>query len=95
MSRGPLGTDASAITACRLLKYMERHKVHVAVPNTPQDFETKTQVLMNLTSTYISAAEPYLPKNGSEGPWRPKRNPIADMVHAKWGSTTNGLQFSS
>lgn len=88
-----LGTDATAIIACRLLKYMEKQNVHVAVPKTPKDFKTKTQAMMKLSSTYITAAEPYLPKFGSEGPWRPTRDPIPDMVHARWGNITKGLNF--
>lgn len=88
-----LGTDATATIACRLLKHMERQNVNVAMPKTPKDFGTKTQVMMKLSSTYISAAEPYLPKYGSEGPWRPRRDPIPDMVHAQWGNVTKGLQF--
>lgn len=88
-----LGVDATATIACRLLKHMERQGVQVAVPKTPEDFQTKTQVMMKLSSTYLSAAEPYMPKYGSEGPWRPRRDPIPDMVHAQWGNITKGLQF--
>lgn len=90
-----LGVDASATIVCRLLKHMESRNTRVAVPKTPESFHTKTQTMMKLSSTYIAAAEPYMPKYGSEGPWRPRRDPISDMLHAQWGNVTKGLYFLS
>lgn len=90
-----LGADETALIACRLLKYMERHGVHVAVPKTPEAFQTKTQKLWNLSSTYVVATEANLPKYGSEGPWRPRGTVFLDLMHAKWGNITKGLQLLS
>lgn len=90
-----LGVDASATIACRLLKHMESQNMHVAVPRTCENVHSNTQTMMKLSSTYIAAAEPHMPKYGSEGPWRPRADPIADMLHAQWGSVTKGLQLLS
>lgn len=88
-----LGADSTATIMCRLLKYMERQGTRVAVPCTPQGSELKTQSMWKMTSTYVLAAEPYLPKYGFEGPWRPRRYFISDIIHAQWGNVTKGLKF--
>lgn len=88
-----LGADETATIACRLLEYMEKQGTHVAVPRTPAGFQTGKQPLMRLSSTYITAAEHRLPKYGSQGPWRPRRHFILDMIHARWGNITEGLEF--
>ena len=88
-----LGADSTATIMCRVFKYMEWLGSHVAVPRTPPDSKFKTQPMWKLSSTYILAAEPYLPKYGFEGPWRPRRYFISDIIHAQWGNVTKGLQF--
>lgn len=90
-----LGVDSTATIMCRLLKYMEKQGARVALPRTPLGSKTETQTIWKLSSTYRLAAEPYLPKYGSEGPWRPRRHFIADMIHAQWGNVTKGLEFRS
>ncbi|KUI64105.1 FAD-containing monooxygenase EthA [Cytospora mali] len=90
-----MGGDETALIARRLLEYMGRQGTHVAVPKTPSGFQTKTQTIWKLSSTYVLASEKNLPKYGSEGPWRPRRSVIPDLMHAKWGNITKGLQFLS
>lgn len=87
------GADKTAIILRRLLRYMERKGVHVAVPRAPEGFQTETQAMWKLSSTYALAAEDNLPKYGSDGPWRPGRSVIPDLLHAKWGNITKGLQL--
>ncbi|KAK7743938.1 hypothetical protein SLS53_003960 [Cytospora paraplurivora] len=89
------GADETAIILRRLLQYMERKGVRVAVPRTPEGFQTETQTMWKLSSTYALAAENNLPKYGSDGPWRPRRSVIPDLLHAKWGDITKGLQLFS
>lgn len=89
-----LGVDSTSTIMYRLFKYMKKHGTRVAVPKTTPGFETKTQtIIWDLSATYRLAAESYLPKYGSEGPWRPRRYFIMDMIHAQWGNVTNGLEF--
>lgn len=90
-----VGVDETARIACRLLRHMEACGARVAVPRTPEGFETERQSMWKLTSTYVRATEPRLPKYGSEGPWRPRGNIFLDLIHAKWGNITRGLQFLS
>lgn len=90
-----LGVDSTSTVMYRLFKYMKKQGTRVAVPKTTPGFETKTQTIWDLSATYRLAAEPSLPKYGSEGPWRPRRYFIADMIHAQWGNVTNGLKFLS
>lgn len=87
------GADKTAIILRRLLRHMERKGVQVAVPRAPEGFQTETQAMWKLSSTYALAAEDNLPKYGSDGPWRPGRSVIPDLLHAKWGNITKGLQL--
>lgn len=90
-----LGVDSTATVMCRVLKHMEKQGTRVVVPRMTPGTEQRTQTIWNLSSTYRLASEPYLPKYGSEGPWRPRRYFIPDMVHAQWGNVTKGLEFHS
>lgn len=85
-----LGVDSTATIMCRLLQ-----GPHVALPRTPPGFKSETQTIWKLSLTYRIAAEPYIPKYESEGPWRPRRQFIADMIHGQWGNVAKGLKFRS
>lgn len=88
-----MGADDTAFIICRLLKSMEKHNVHVAVPRLPRDTDMEKQSAWELTSTYVKAAEEQLPKYGTEGPWRPRNHVINDYIHARHGDVTSGLHF--
>ncbi|KAG8164075.1 hypothetical protein KVR01_005993 [Diaporthe batatas] len=90
-----LGVDSTATIMCRVLKHMEREGTRVVVPKTRPGSEHKTQTIWKLSSTYRLASEPYLPKYGSDGPWKPRRHFIYDTIHARWGNVTEGLEFLS
>ncbi|KAH8652290.1 hypothetical protein BX600DRAFT_386917 [Xylariales sp. PMI_506] len=90
-----LGADDTAFIVCRLLSYMQRNRIQVAVPRMSRDTKIKPHSTWDLTSTYVKAAEKRLPKYGSSGPWRPKNNVLNDYLHARWGNITNGLHFAA
>lgn len=90
-----LGADETALIMCRLLKQMEGKDKNLAVPRTPDGFETEKQAMWKLSSTYASAGNQSLPKYGNRGPWRPRGNVLLDLIHARWGNVTEGLQFFS
>lgn len=90
-----VGVDETARIAVRLLRHMEARGMRVAVPRTPEGFATERQSMWKLTSTYVRATGPRLPKYGSEGPWRPRGNLLLDLLHARWGNITKGLEFKS
>lgn len=88
-----LGAEETAFIACRLLKHMEREGKQVALPRTPDGFETEKQLMWKLYSTYANVANQDLPKYGSSGPWRPRGKVLLDLMHARWGNVTKGLEF--
>lgn len=90
-----LGVDQTATIMYRLFNYMKGKGTRVAVPQLPERSQPKTHTMWDLSATYRLAMEPYLPKYGSEGNWRPRRYFISDMIHASWGSVTDGLKFLS
>lgn len=87
------GAEETVSIACRLMQHMERQGKRVAVPRTPDGFKTETRAMWKLSSTYASAGNAGLPKYGSKGPWRPRGNLLLDLLHARWGNVTTGLQF--
>lgn len=89
------GAEETVLIACRVMEHMERQGKHVVVPRTPDGFKTETRAMWKLSSTYASAGNDNLPKYGSKGPWRPRGNLVLDLLHARWGNVTRGLQFLS
>ncbi|MCJ1414448.1 hypothetical protein MMC32_000774 [Xylographa parallela] len=89
-----LGADAAALHICRLLKYLEAHKMTSAVPRMADPSRVKAVPLLNLSSTYIEKGEGAMPKAGDTAPWKPRSTYFSDMWEARFGSLSNGLQFS-
>ncbi|RYP06669.1 hypothetical protein DL765_009403 [Monosporascus sp. GIB2] len=88
-----LGADSTAFILVRLLKHMARHGIQAAVPKIHGHIAKATQRMWQLSSTYVSLAEDELPVYGRKGPWKPRNTPPVDLIHARWGNVTNGLQF--
>jgi hypothetical protein len=49
--------------------------------------------LLNLNSTYVTAAEKDLPKAADRGPWQPRENYLSDLTFAKYGRLDEGLEL--
>ncbi|GIJ90832.1 hypothetical protein Asppvi_009795 [Aspergillus pseudoviridinutans] len=90
-----LGADATALFVCRLLKWMERHHKVAAVPrlNPVLGRQMQPRRLLNLNSTYVTAAEKDLPKAADRGPWQPRDNYLSDLMFAKYGRLDEGLEW--
>ncbi|RLL95408.1 hypothetical protein CFD26_104997 [Aspergillus turcosus] len=90
-----LGADATALFVCRLLKWMERHNKVAAIPrlNPVLAKQMQPRRLLNLNSTYVTAAEKDLPKAADRGPWRPRDNYLSDLMFAKYGRLNQGLEW--
>ncbi|GFF37656.1 FAD-containing monooxygenase EthA [Aspergillus lentulus] len=90
-----LGADATAHFVCRLLKWMERHHKLAAIPrlNPVLAKQMQPRRLLNLNSTYVTAAEKDLPKAADRGPWQPRDNYLSDLMFAKYGRLDEGLEW--
>ncbi|MCJ1394783.1 hypothetical protein MMC18_007663 [Xylographa bjoerkii] len=89
-----LGADSAALHICRLMKYMETKKITSAVPHMEDPSSVKTVPLLNLSSTYVERGKGAMPKAGDTAPWKPRSTYFGDMWDARFGSLSNGLQFS-
>ncbi|MCJ1318424.1 hypothetical protein MMC15_003752 [Xylographa vitiligo] len=89
-----LGAESAALHICRLLKYMETNKITSAVPRMEVPSRVKAVPLLNLSSTYVEKGKGAMPKAGDTAPWRPRSTYFSDMWEARFGSLSNGLQFS-
>jgi len=87
-----LKIDLTCERVCRLLNHMDAKGYDYCVPEPPAGIET--QPLLNLKSGYIKRAEPHLPRQGTEPPWRTYQNYIQDMLAIRYGKLEDGaLQF--
>ena len=90
-----LGADAAALHFVRLIKHMQKHQKSAVVPRVTNRDELKAMPILNLNSTYVKRAENDLPKAADKGPWRSRKNYFSDLVEAKIGDISTGLQFYS
>ena len=88
-----LGADATARMVMRLLAYMKRTGKGAAVPRADEAGSMKQMSPFNLNSTYVEKAKGDMPKAGDRGPWRARRNYMADLWDATHGDLTDGMQF--
>ncbi|KAI1410472.1 hypothetical protein F5Y13DRAFT_181396 [Hypoxylon sp. FL1857] len=89
-----LGADDTAFILVRLFKYMKNKGFRAAVPRVPGGRAMQKSRLWYFSATFVKLADTVLPVYGDTGPWRPRRNPVADWLHARWGNITTGLGFS-
>ncbi|KAL9091022.1 MAG: hypothetical protein Q9159_001648 [Coniocarpon cinnabarinum] len=88
-----LGADAAAQHFVRLLKHMQSRGKGVVVPRVTNPEELREKPVMNLNSTYIQRAKDQLPKVSDSAPWLPRQNYFADLIEAKIGDVSAGLEF--
>lgn len=90
-----LSADDTAFILIRLLEYMKKRGVRSATPCVPNDAAMEMQSMWPTSATYVQLAEGELPVYGSKGPWKPRFNPLASWIRARWGNVTNNLEFSA
>lgn len=90
-----LGADAAAQHFIRLLKHMHKEGRTSVVPRVTNQDELKVMPVLNLNSTYVKRAAGQMPKAGDKMPWMARKNYFSDMVEAKIGDISTGLQFYS
>lgn len=71
-----LKADLTAGYVCRLLRYMDEHKLAVAIPE--RDPDVAEEPFLNFTSGYVQRASQVLPKQGDRVPWQVYQNYLQD-----------------
>ncbi|KAJ5646242.1 hypothetical protein N7490_002614 [Penicillium lividum] len=91
-----LGADATAQFVTRLLKSMETRKLLAATPRMKaQEAEVvQTRPLLNLNSTYVTAASRVLPLAADRGPWRPRDHYLKDVKFATKGNLDDSMEYA-
>jgi cation diffusion facilitator CzcD-associated flavoprotein CzcO len=84
-----LGADATAHFICRLLRHLELNEESAAVPRLEHGTELHSRRIFDINSTYVRAAQDYLPKAGDKWPWLPRHSYISDYMFARWGKIDN------
>jgi monooxygenase len=84
-----LKADLTAAWVCRLLRYMDRRRVAIAVARrepgvTPQPF-------LGFTSGYVQRAQSLLPHQGSRRPWQVHQNYLQDLITIRYGRIADGV----
>ncbi|RAL03362.1 flavin-containing monooxygenase [Aspergillus ibericus CBS 121593] len=87
-----MGTDLTALFACRLIRHMKEKNRLAATPHMRELSDLTERPLWTLRSTYMTTARSNLPKAGNFGPWKPRSNYLWDYIQACYGSF-EGLEF--
>jgi cyclohexanone monooxygenase len=84
-----LKADLTAAYVCRLLRYMDRKGVAIAVPRRQPGVEP--QPFLSFTSGYVQRAKGELPQQGSRRPWQVHQNYLQDMITIRYGRIADGV----
>jgi cation diffusion facilitator CzcD-associated flavoprotein CzcO len=88
-----LGADATAQFICRFLKHLDRKNCIAAIPYAEDSSKLTPGQILNLTSTYVTAAQKVLPKSASQAPWTARKGFLQDSLWANYGNIDRGLKF--
>jgi monooxygenase len=84
-----LKADLTAAYVCRLLRYMDRHRVAIAVARREPGVEPEP--FLNFTSGYVQRAKGELPQQGARRPWQVYQNYFQDMFTIRYGRIADGV----
>jgi cyclohexanone monooxygenase len=84
-----LKADLTAAWVCRLLRYMDRKHVAIAVARREPGVEPEP--FLNFTSGYVQRARDELPQQGSRHPWQVYQNYFQDMYTIRYGRIADGV----
>jgi monooxygenase len=74
-----LRADLTSRYVCRLVNYMDRHRIDVTTPTIPPGAAEAGEPLMALSSGYVRRAAGLLPRQGGRRPWRVRNNYLTDL----------------
>jgi len=84
-----LKADLTAAWVCRLLRYMDRKGVAIAVAR--REAGVAPEPFLNFTSGYVQRAKGELPQQGSRRPWQVYQNYLQDMLTIRYGRIADGV----
>jgi cyclohexanone monooxygenase len=84
-----LKADLTAAYVCRLLRYMDRHGIAIALPR--REPGVQPQPFLSFTSGYVQRAASHLPQQGSRRPWQVYQNYLQDMITIRYGRIADGV----
>jgi monooxygenase len=84
-----LKADLTAAYVCRLLRYMERKGLAIAVPR--REAGVEPEPFLNFSSGYVQRAKGELPQQGSRRPWQVYQNYFQDMMTIRYGRIADGV----
>ena len=88
-----LKAELTSRYVCRLINYMDRRGLRVAVPQ--PDGSIGEKPMMDLTSGYVLRSIDQLPKQGLKKPWTLRQNYPRDILDMRYGKMNDGaMQFS-
>ena len=88
-----LKVDLTANYFCRLLRYLDRHQLAIAVPRRPTNLAARP--LLDFSSGYVQRATGELPRQGSRRPWFVHQNYLKDLLNIRYTRINDGtLQLS-
>ena len=88
-----LKADLTAAYACRLLDYLDRHRLAAATPR--RDPAEPTRPFLDFSSGYVQRGIAGLPRQGVHAPWKLHQNYLKDWWMLVHGRIDDGvLQFS-
>ncbi|WP_433300208.1 flavin-containing monooxygenase [Actinoplanes sp. CA-030573] len=85
-----LRADLTSRYVCRLLNYMERHRIEITTPVVPPGTALLDEPAMALSSGYVRRAAGVLPRQGGRRPWRMSSNYLTDMPAMRFGRIDDG-----
>jgi cyclohexanone monooxygenase len=84
-----LKADLTAAYVCRLLRYMDRRGLAIAVARREPGVEPEP--FLSFTSGYVQRARNELPQQGSRRPWQVYQNYFQDMFTIRFGRIADGV----
>jgi monooxygenase len=90
-----LRADLSSRYVCRLLNYLDRHRIDVATPRLPASAHDTGEPLMDLSSGYVQRAAALLPRQSDHRSWRMLNNYLLDLPRMRLSRIDDGdMMFS-
>lgn len=78
MSSWTLKADLAAIYFCRLINYMDEHRVDIAYPHLAEGDKMKKRPIIDFSSGYVVRAVQDMPKQGDKQPWLVNQDYLVD-----------------
>jgi cation diffusion facilitator CzcD-associated flavoprotein CzcO len=89
-----LKCDLTCEYVCRVLNYMDSHKVQIATPRLV-DPSVQEEPWLDFSSGYVQRAKDVLPRQGTKKPWKLYQNYLLDLFALRYGKVDDGtMEFS-